>query len=77
MPRRTHPRPNKGRRRYHLPAADSTLFCPCGKMAARTEQEAWDLAMGIHRARPGGDMPQRVYSCNDDGLPPFHWTRRP
>lgn len=54
---------------------DSSLFCPCGKMAAYTEDEAWTVAMNIYRSR-GGERPQRVYSCNDDGRPPFHWTRR-
>jgi hypothetical protein len=45
-------------------------------MSANSEEEAWEIALSIHAAR-GGERPQRVYSCNDDGLPPFHWTRRP
>jgi hypothetical protein len=81
MPRRTHPRKTRGRTRPRqdetwFESLDGSLFCPCGKMSGRTEQEAWDIALGIYAAR-GGERPQRVYACNDDGRPPFHWTRRP
>ena len=57
------------------PEAD--LFCArCGKMSAPTPEAAWNLARSIH-ALHGGEPARRVYSCTDDGLPPFHWTRRP
>lgn len=50
--------------------------CPrCGKTCAATEEEAWAMARRQY-ARHGGEMPKRVYSCSDDGKPPFHWTRQ-
>lgn len=50
--------------------------CPkCGKTCAGTEQEAWEMAKRQF-ARHGGEMPKRVYSCNDDGQGPWHWTRQ-
>lgn len=84
MPRRNHPtRPRQKQRQHfrnlataHQVGRPGGLFCPCGKMSANSEDEAWEIALSIHAAR-GGERPQRVYSCNDDGLPPFHWTRRP
>lgn len=83
MPRKTHPTA-RARRRQSARGNDerdprlndAPLFCSCGKMAAYSEAEAWTVAMNIYHTR-GGDMPQRVYSCNDDGRPPFHWTRQP
>lgn len=79
MPRRTHPRNSKRKQLAHAlweSSLDGSLFCPCGKMSGRTEQEAWDIAMGIYHSRPDGDMPQRVYECNvTPGA--YHWTRRP
>lgn len=77
MPRRTHPRNSKRKQLAHAlweSSLDGSLFCPCGKMSGRTEQEAWDIALGIHKSR-GGDPPQRVYECPISGG--YHWTRRP
>lgn len=48
--------------------------CPlCGKTGAESEEEAWEIARRQY-ARFGGEMPKRVYLCNETG-PYWHWTR--
>jgi hypothetical protein len=48
--------------------------CPlCGKTAASSEDDAWEMARKQF-ARYGGEMPKRVYQC-DERIPFFHWTR--
>lgn len=48
--------------------------CPiCGKTAASSEAEAWELARKQY-ARFGGEMPKRVYQCSSS-VPFYHWTR--
>lgn len=50
------------------------IKCPvCGKTAASSEEEAWELARRQF-LRFGGEMPKRVYQCMDN-IPFFHWTR--
>jgi hypothetical protein len=48
--------------------------CPvCGKTAASSEAEAWELARK-QQARVGGEPAKRVYRCADF-VPFYHWTR--